>query len=77
MRWNDEDESGSPRDNAVVRRVLAAPVAVHLWLVLTLTGLVAAVVAGDAMWAVAGWALGGVAAVIAAAVKTRRPPTAR
>jgi hypothetical protein len=54
-----------------VRRVLGAPATVYLWLAVTLAGVVAAVVAGQAVWAVVGWAVGGVAAVVVA-VKTRR-----
>ena len=54
-----------------VRRVLGAPAAVYLWLAVTLAGVVAAVVAGEAVWAVVGWAVGGVAVVLVA-VKTRR-----
>jgi hypothetical protein len=41
-----------------MRRVLGDPAAVHRWLALTLAGLVAALVAGNAGWAMAGWALG-------------------
>ena len=37
-----------------MRRVLGDPAAVHLWLALTLAALVAAVVAGNAVWVVAG-----------------------
>jgi hypothetical protein len=55
-----------------VRRLLGDPAAVYLWLVATLAGLVAGVVAGHAEWAVVGWAAGGVAAVVVVAVKTRR-----
>jgi hypothetical protein len=55
-----------------VRRVLDDPFAVGLWLALTLAGVIAAFVATRALWAVVGWAVGGVAAVVVAAVKTRR-----
>ena len=56
----------------VVRRVLGDPAAVYLWLALTFAGLVAALVAGNAVWALIGWAVGGVTAAIVVAVKTRR-----
>ena len=56
----------------VVRRVLADPDAVGLWLALTLAGVIAAFVANGAMWAVVGWAVGGVAAFVLVAVKARR-----
>jgi hypothetical protein len=56
----------------VVRRVLGDPAAVYLWLALTCAGLVAALVAGNAVWALIGWAVGGVTAAIVVAVKTRR-----
>ena len=56
----------------VVRRLLDAPFAVGLWLALTLAGVVAAFVADGAVWAVVGWAVGGVAAFVVVAVKTRR-----
>ena len=52
-----------------VRRVRDVPAAVYLWLAVTLAGVVAAVVVGQAVWAVVGWAVGGVAAVVVA-VKT-------
>jgi hypothetical protein len=55
-----------------VRRVLGDPAAVYLWLALTAAGLVGALVAGSAVWALIGWLVGGVAAVIVVAVKTRR-----
>jgi hypothetical protein len=55
-----------------VRRVLDDPFAVGLWLVLTLAGVIAAFMATRALWAAVGWAVGGVAAVVVAAVKTRR-----
>ena len=63
---------GSLRDDARVRRVLDDPAAIGLWLALTLAGVIAAFVATRALWAVVGWAVGGVAAVVVAAVKTRR-----
>ena len=55
-----------------VRRVLGAPAAVYLWLTVTLAGVVAAVVAGQAVWAVVGWAAAVVIAAVVVAVKTRR-----
>ena len=55
-----------------MRRVLGDPAAVYLWLALTLAGLVAALVAGNAVWALVGWAVGGVTAAIVVAVTTRR-----
>ena len=60
------------RDDALVGRVLSDPAAVRLWLVVTLAGVVVAVVAGHAAWAVIGWAVGGVAAVVLVAVNKRR-----
>ena len=53
-------------------RVLSDPAAVRLWLVVTLAGVVVAVVADHAAWAVIGWAVGGVAAVVLVAVNKRR-----
>jgi hypothetical protein len=41
-------------------------------LAVTLAGLITAVVVGHAVWAVAGWAVGGVAAVVVLAIRTRR-----
>ena len=55
-----------------VRRVLGDPAAVGLWLAVTLAGVIAAFVANSAIWAVLGWAVGGVAAAVLAAVKARR-----
>ena len=55
-----------------VRRVLDDPAAIGLWLALTLAGVIAAFVANGAMWAVIGWAVGGVAAFVVVAVKGRR-----
>ena len=55
-----------------MRRVLGDPAAVYLWLALTLAGLVAALVAGNAVWALIGWAVGGVTTAIVVAIKTRR-----
>jgi len=55
-----------------VRRVLGDPAAVCLWLALTCAGLVAALVAGNAVWVLIGWAAGGVTAAIVVAVTTRR-----
>jgi len=46
--------------------------AVYLWLTVTVTGVVAAVLVGRAVWVVAGWAFGGVAAAVVVAVKRRR-----
>ena len=57
-----------------VRRLLANPDAVALWLALTLAGVIAAFVANGAMWALVGWAVGGIAAIVLVAVKTRRVP---
>ena len=56
----------------VVRRVLDDPAAIGLWLALTLAGVIAAFVANGAMWAMVGWAVGGVSAVVVVAVRTRR-----
>jgi len=53
-----------------VGRVLSDPAALRLWLVVTLAGVVVAV-ASHAAWAVIGWAIGGVAAVVLVAVKKR------
>ena len=55
-----------------VRRVLRDPAAIYLWLAVTLAGVLAAVVVGHAVWAVVGWAVGGVAAAVVVTVKTRR-----
>jgi hypothetical protein len=55
-----------------VRRVLDDPAVIGLWLALTLAGVIAAFAANAAMWAVVGWAAGGVAAFVVAAAKTRR-----
>jgi hypothetical protein len=52
--------------------VLGDPAAVCLWLALTCAGLVAALVAGNAVWVLIGWAAGGVTAAIVVAVTTRR-----
>jgi hypothetical protein len=54
-----------------VRRVLDDPAAISLWLALTLAGVIAAFVANGAVWAVIGWAVGGVGALVLVAVKTR------
>ena len=62
----------SLRDDALVRRVLDDPAAIGLWLALTLAGVIAAFVANGPIWAVVGWAVGGVAAAVLAAVKARR-----
>jgi hypothetical protein len=43
-----------------VSRVLDDPAAIGLWLALTLAGVIAAFVADGAIWAVVGWAVGGV-----------------
>ena len=43
-----------------VSRVLDDPAAIDLWLALTLAGVIAAFVANGAIWAVVGWAVGGV-----------------
>jgi hypothetical protein len=55
-----------------VRRVLDDPAAIGLWLAMTLAGVIAAFVANGAIWAVAGWAIGGVAAFVLVAAKARR-----
>ena len=55
-----------------MRRVLDDPVAIGLLLAVTLAGVIAAFVANGAIWAVVGWAVGGVAAAVLAAVKARR-----
>jgi hypothetical protein len=55
-----------------VRHVLDDSAAIYVCLSVTLAGVVAAVVVNDGGWAVAGWAVGAVAAVIVVAVKTRR-----
>jgi hypothetical protein len=52
--------------------VLDDPTAIGLWLALTLAGVIAAFVVNGAIWAVVGWAVGGVAAAVLAAVKARR-----
>ena len=52
--------------------MLDDPFAVGLWLALTLAGVIAAFMATRALWAVVGWAVGGVTAFVLAAVKTRR-----
>ena len=57
---------------ALVRRVLGDPAGLYTWLLVTLAGVVAAIAIGRAVWAVAGRAAGGVAAVVVVAVKTRR-----
>jgi hypothetical protein len=57
---------------ALVRRVLGDPAALYTWLLVTLAGAVAAIAIGHAVLAVVGWAVGGVAAVVVAATKTRR-----
>lgn len=62
----------SLRDDALVRRVLDGPAAIGLWLALTLAGVIAAFVANGPIWAVVGWAVGGVAAFVLIAVKARR-----
>jgi hypothetical protein len=41
-------------------------------LAVTLAGLVAALVVGQVVWALAGWVVGGVAAVAVVAVRMRR-----
>jgi hypothetical protein len=51
--------------------VLGDRAAIHLWLFLTLAGVVAAVVVGHAVLAVVGWAVGGVAAFVVVAVNAR------
>ena len=53
-------------------RVLDAPAAIGLWLALTLAGVIVAFVANGQIWAVVGWAVGGVAAFVLIAVKARR-----
>lgn len=61
-----------PRDDAPVRRVLDDPAAIGLWLALILAGVIAAFAGASVMWAVAGWAVGGVATFVLVAVKARR-----
>ena len=63
---------GSLRDGALVRRVLDDPAAIGVWLALTLAGVIVAFVANGTIWAVVGWAVGGVAAFVLVAVKARR-----
>jgi hypothetical protein len=41
------------------RRVLGDPIAIYTWLLVTLAGVVAALVTGQAVLAVIGWAVGG------------------
>lgn len=53
-------------------RTLADPVAVSAWIAVTLTGVVVALVAGQAVWAVVAWAAGGAAVTAVATVETRR-----
>ena len=53
-------------------RVPGDPAAIGLWLALTLAGVTAALAGSRAVWAVVGWAVGGVAAVVVVAVKARR-----
>ena len=60
------------RDDALVRRILDDPAAIGLWLAVTLAGIIAAFVANGAMWAVIGWAVGGIAAFVLVAIKRRR-----
>jgi hypothetical protein len=55
-----------------VSRVLDDPATIGLWLALTLAGVIAAFVANGAIWAVVGWAVGGVTAFVLVAVKARR-----
>lgn len=57
---------------AYVRRFLSDPRVISLWIGVTLGAVVAAVVLGDPVLAVAGWVLGGIAAVVAAVAKRRR-----
>jgi hypothetical protein len=68
----DPRRNRSLRDDSLVRRVLGDPAAVCSWLAATLAGVVAAVVVGHAAWAVVGWVVGGVTAVVVVAVKARR-----
>ncbi len=56
----------------LVRHVLGDSAAIYVYPSVTLAGVVAAVVVNDGGWAVAGWAVGAVAAVIVVTVKTRR-----
>jgi hypothetical protein len=58
-----------------VRRLLRDPTAVALWFAVTLAGVVVALVVGHSAWAVAGWAVGGVAAAVL--VSARNTPPAR
>lgn len=55
-----------------MNRLLADRLAVSLWLSCTAAGVVAAPLAGEARWAIISWAGGGVIAVIAAHVRSRR-----
>jgi hypothetical protein len=52
-----------------VRRVLRDPIAVTVWLAVTLAEVLVAFVGGHAVWALSGWAVGG---VIVAALKAQR-----
>jgi hypothetical protein len=54
-----------------VRRLLGDP-AVCTWLLVTLAGVVAALVVGDPVWALVCWVAGGLAAVVVAPVRSRR-----
>ena len=51
---------------------LGDPTEVGLSLLVTLAGALTAVLADHPMWALVGWAVGGIAAVVLVAVKTRR-----
>lgn len=55
-----------------VRRLLGDPAAVCTWLLVTLAGVVAALVVGDPVWALVGWVAGGLAAVVVVPVRSRR-----
>lgn len=54
-----------------MRRVLDHPAAVYAWLLVTLVAIVAALFADAPVIALAGWVVGGVVAVLVAAVRTR------
>jgi len=55
-----------------VTRTFADPVAVSVWMAVTLAGIATALVASQAVWAVVAWSAGGVAAAGVVAIKSRR-----
>lgn len=57
---------------ARVRRLLSDPTATSLWLGVTLAAVIAALVLGNPVVAMAGWVIGGIAAIAVAAAKRRR-----